>query len=177
MQLLLLTLLDETASLGEHLNTFDYEMNRKTVERDQKLNAYHDQLLQVRNRRHLSAEAVAQLKECTEIGWLYKRGAHNTQWKKRWFELKNYTLRYSAQPGDTVPKGEINVFAVTGNGVVPPDSDHEFVFHLAIEGTRTYILAADTLEEKARWLEKIAKVRQIIEEDVSRQKARARPLA
>ena len=69
------------------------------------------------------------------------------------------------------------MFAVTGNGDVPPDSDHDFVFHLVIEGTRTYILAADSPEEKARWLEKIAKIRQIIEADVSRQKARARPLA
>jgi hypothetical protein len=160
-------LLDETASLRERLNTFDYEFNRTTMERDQQLvAAYHDQLVQG-PRTHLSAAAVAQLKSCTEIGWLYKRGERNTQWKRRWFELKNYTLKYSANPADETPKGEIIVTTVEGTGDVPSDTQHEFLFHLKSE-TRVYVLAADSEAEKLNWLQKIARTREIIVQDVNR---------
>jgi len=161
----LVGLLDETASLRERLNTFDYEFNRTTMERDQQLTAYHDQ--QQAPRTHLSSNAVAQLKTCTEIGWLYKRGERNTQWKRRWFELKNYTLKYSANPADETPKGEIIVTTVEGTGEVPSDSQHEFIFHLKSE-TRTYILAAESEADKRNWLQKIARTREIIVDDVSR---------
>eukprot|EP01048_Picozoa_sp_COSAG05_P017162 COSAG05_NODE_2304_length_3250_cov_3.541098_2_plen_136_part_00 len=133
------------------------------MQRDQRLK---DQM-QSERRTHLSAKAVSALKDCAKIGWLYKRGEHNSAWKKRWFELKNTKLSYYANPGDPVPKGEITVTMVEGdaNAAGTRDSEHEFVFHLKSHG-RTYVIAAETAAEKDEWLEKIDRTRKIITDDV-----------
>ncbi|KAG6620078.1 Dynein light chain [Phytophthora cinnamomi] len=38
-------------------------------------------------------------------GWLYKRGQRSTEWQRRYFKLKGYTLQYQDGPGESVPKG------------------------------------------------------------------------
>ena len=134
------------------------------MERDQRLK----EQMQSWERTHLPAQAVAGLKDCVKMGWLHKRGEHNSAWKRRWFELKNTKLSYYANPGDTAPKGTITVTMVKGNdnGANERDSGHEFVFHLVSQG-RTYVIAAESAQEKSEWLEKIALSRQIITDDVA----------
>jgi hypothetical protein len=40
-------------------------------------------------------------------GWLMKRGAHNTSYRKRYFVLRNKVLKYYQKQKDINPKGKI----------------------------------------------------------------------
>eukprot|EP01043_Picozoa_sp_COSAG02_P005927 COSAG02_NODE_164_length_32230_cov_37.505587_19_plen_1079_part_00 len=117
-------------------------------------------------KKQFSQQALAQLKWQTHVGYLHKRGEHNTNWKKRYFELDNFIINYYAQPGDPEEKGSILVTQIEIQNA-GPDGDYSHVFHLHSQD-RIYVLAADTADEKREWMEKIARCRQIIVSEVSR---------
>lgn len=166
--LLLLALMDETVNMRERLNHHEWHKQQDAYRREQQLQLEHgggQAQGQAAKRTHLSQQAISQLKQQTLLGYLYKRGEHNTSWKKRYFELKNATVKYYAQPSDTQEKGSIIVTHVDVKDAAP-DGGHPHVFHLRSQG-RIFVLAAESAEEKREWMEKIARCRQIIVADAS----------
>ena len=165
---LLLQLMDDIVDMRERLNDYEWNKQQDAYRREQELRLQHGQGQGQGQggKRHLSQHAVAQLKQQTYVGYLYKRGEHNTSWKRRYFELKNATVKYFAQPGDTQEKGSIIVTHVDVQDADGPDGGHAHVFHLRSQD-RIFVLAADTAEEKQEWMQKIGRCRQIIVTEAS----------
>ena len=159
---LLLTLMDDTVDMRERLNDYEWHKQQDAYRREQELQAEHSQ--EGARRTHLSQQAVKQLKQHTQVGYLYKRGEHNTSWKKRYFELKNFQLKYFASPGDDQEKGSIVVTHVEVENA-PADREHAHVFYLR-SVDRVFILAAETEADKASWMANVTAIREIIVRDV-----------
>ena len=99
------------------------------------------------------------------FGYLWKRGAVNRSWKKRWCELKapahgsgpgSGLLLYYTAVSDVTPRGVIHLAECTYDQDWSA-SNRKHTFKLVgkhRDGTKTaYLLAADSAEEKKRWLE------------------------
>ena len=159
--------MDDIVDMRERLNNYEWHTMQDQYRREQQLRAEHQQekVEQPGGKKHFSQHALKELKQQTHVGYLYKRGEHNTSWKKRYFELENFTLKYFAQPGDTQEKGSIIVTHIDVQNA-SPDGGHSHVFHLRSQD-RVYVLAADTAEDKQEWMEKIMRCRQIIVSEVS----------
>lgn len=94
--------------------------------------------------------------------WLEKKGAVNTAWKKRRFDLFPDRIEYRKAVQDEVPRGTIGLARVTC-GIEPPKGK-EWQQRLAIrsgDGSRTYWLRGslkataewkDMIEEQVRWM-------------------------
>lgn len=164
---LLLQMMDDIVDMRERLNHYEWHNMQDQYRREQKLKAEHEQGKGQKQgaKKHFSQHALAQLKQQQHVGFLHKRGEHNTSWKKRYFELENFTVKYYAQPGDTQEKGSIIVTHIDVQNA-GPDGEHSHVFHLRSQD-RIYVLAADTADEKREWMEKIVTCRQIIVSEVS----------
>jgi hypothetical protein len=171
--LLLLQLMDDTVDMRERLNNYEWDKQEDAHRREQALRLAHGHTGGAGGqgqqggpkRTHLSSSAVSELKQQTLVGYLHKRGEHNTSWKRRYFELKNASVKYFAQPGDTQEKGSIIVTHVDVRDA-PADREHPHVFHLRSQD-RIFILAAESADEKQEWMDKIARCRQIIVSDAS----------
>eukprot|EP01043_Picozoa_sp_COSAG02_P031791 COSAG02_NODE_2092_length_9853_cov_12.323970_2_plen_170_part_00 len=159
--------MDDTVDMRERLNHHEWHNMQDQYSREQQLKAEHQQGQGQRQgaKKHFSQQALAQLKQQTHVGYLHKRGEHNTSWKKRYFELENFTVKYYAQAGDTQEKGSIIVTHIDVQDA-GPDGDHSHVFHLRSQD-RVYVLAADTADDKQEWMEKILRCREIIVSEVS----------
>lgn len=99
------------------------------------------------------------------VGYLWKRGAVNRSWKRRWCELKapaqgsragSGLLLYYTDVSDATPRGVINL-AECSYQQDWSASNRKHTFKLVgnhQDGTKTaYLLAAGTAEEKMQWLE------------------------
>ena len=93
-------------------------------------------------------------------GWLTKRGAKVTSWRRRWFTLDaKYSLSYHeserSKPIRTIPMGEINAVIPAGACGVPfPVFDPERCFGIDTNvspGGRIFFVFADTVEEAMQW--------------------------
>lgn len=99
------------------------------------------------------------------VGYLWKRGAVNRSWKKRWCELKppaygsaagSGQLLYYTAVNDVRPRGVINLAECTyEQNWSAANRKHTFkLLGNHRDGTKTaYLLAADSAEEKIQWLE------------------------
>ena len=159
---LLLTLMDDTVDMRERLNDYEWHKQQDAYQREQELKAEHSQ--EGSRRTHLSQQAVKELKQHTQVGYLYKRGEHNTSWKKRYFELKNFQLKYFASPGDDQEKGSIVVTQVVVEDA-PADREHAHLFYLRA-ADRVFVLAAETEADKESWMANVTAIREIIVKDV-----------
>eukprot|EP01130_Rhizamoeba_saxonica_P017141 TRINITY_DN8184_c0_g1_i3.p1 TRINITY_DN8184_c0_g1~~TRINITY_DN8184_c0_g1_i3.p1 ORF type:complete len:861 (-),score=240.88 TRINITY_DN8184_c0_g1_i3:55-2496(-) len=84
-------------------------------------------------------------------GWLVKVGKVRKSSKKRWFRLKNDEVFYFTNPKQKTPQGS---FSLEGANVEVPDNCNEARF-LVVTPTRTWIITADTEDERNSWIESI----------------------
>lgn len=77
-------------------------------------------------------------------GWLYKRGQRSTNWQKRYFMLKGFSLEYMESPGQDA-KGRA--------AIVNLKLGHEGTngIELELETGRLMSVSADTKDEMDRW--------------------------
>ncbi|XP_043196140.1 arf-GAP with dual PH domain-containing protein 1-like isoform X2 [Amphibalanus amphitrite] len=112
---------------------------------------------------HSAAELTADLTHDFHLeGWLHKIGPRaGDQYRRRWFTLDDRQLMYHDQPLDPVPKGVISIgeppeWAVK-EGVPPGSKDQGFSFTLKTP-ERTYLLSAQTAQERTNWMQAITEV-------------------
>ncbi|GAM18635.1 hypothetical protein SAMD00019534_018100 [Acytostelium subglobosum LB1] len=103
--------------------------------------------------------SVAQA-DCTITGWLYKMGAVNKGWQKRYFMIANNQLYYCK-----IASGEEKQPLITPTGILPLDGAkldaspsavakaHAFIIMTSLR--RNFIVAADSDMDKERWLRAI----------------------
>jgi hypothetical protein len=92
-------------------------------------------------------------------GYLEKRGAFNTQFRKRWFALKGNLLFYYRCKEDMEPQGVIVLAGCRPETADRLSDDQLYVFKLKFDfgeaGTREYELAASTGNDRhpaaSRW--------------------------
>jgi RAC serine/threonine-protein kinase len=93
--------------------------------------------------------------EVGRCGFLHKRGAFVSGWKRRWFTLEGRTLRYYRKQGDGNPAGQI---ALDEKSLIYRNQDEDvtssrpFAFRIATHG-RTYEIAASSREEMEGWVQ------------------------
>ncbi|KAE9343238.1 hypothetical protein PR003_g9084 [Phytophthora rubi] len=82
-------------------------------------------------------------------GWLYKRGQRSTEWQRRYFKLKGYTLQYQDGPGESVPKGAGTVVGLklgeTGSNCV----------YVQLGSSRVLCVSADSQASVDKWVKAI----------------------
>ena len=94
---LLLDLVDDVVDARQKLNEYEWDKMQVTYKREEEERAE----VEASKSKFLSSSAASQLRMQNYQNYLYKRGEHNTQYKKRWFDLKNAKLTYYASPGDS----------------------------------------------------------------------------
>jgi WD40 repeat protein len=86
-------------------------------------------------------------------GWVHKKGAINTSWKRRWFELRDGVLQYYKTP-NSKPRGEISL--VNASIIYGPKSSknaNKFTFDIKVPSLkRTYNLYSDSHTEREGWM-------------------------
>ncbi|KAF4317808.1 hypothetical protein JM18_005499 [Phytophthora kernoviae] len=85
-------------------------------------------------------------------GWLYKRGQRSTEWQRRYFKLKGFTLQYQDGPGESVPKG---AGTVVGLKLGEPGSNCVFV---QFGSSRVLCVSADSQSQVDKWVQAICSV-------------------
>ncbi|KAG7379119.1 hypothetical protein PHYBOEH_012034 [Phytophthora boehmeriae] len=85
-------------------------------------------------------------------GWLYKRGQRSTEWQRRYFKLKGFTLQYQDGPGESVPKG---AGTVVGLKLGEPGSNCVFV---QFDSNRVLCVSADSQSQVDKWVHAICSV-------------------
>lgn len=90
----------------------------------------------------------------SRCGFLYKKGAIISGWKRRWFVLDSRKLRYYRKQGDTNAAGEIPLDEETlaYHSTDAKDKDKPFMFCIKTKN-RTYEIAASSKEEMEGWVE------------------------
>jgi len=89
-------------------------------------------------------------------GFLKKRGAKNVAWKRRYFVLQDYRLRYYTNPAQDYEKGSIDLrtqFKINVHG-----GENEFQIWTE---HRTYYLRADNARDKGKWVETLEYLRMV----------------
>ena len=94
---LLLDLVDDVVDARQKLNQYEWDKMQDAYKREEQQRAQ----VEASKSKFLSSSAASQLRLQNYQNYLYKRGEHNTQYKKRWFDLKNAKLTYYASPGDS----------------------------------------------------------------------------
>ena len=104
--------------------------------------------------------SVAELMDApnAHVGYLWKRGAVNRQWKHRWCELKGDRLLYYTGVNDATPRGVINLSQCLFEKDWSAGGKRKHSFRLigghGPSGPQTaYMLAAESAEEKEQWLQ------------------------
>ncbi|RLN65824.1 hypothetical protein BBJ28_00012080 [Nothophytophthora sp. Chile5] len=82
-------------------------------------------------------------------GWLYKRGQRSTEWQKRYFKLKGFSLQYQDGPGESVPKG-----AGTVVGLKLGQSGSNCVY-VQLDSGRVLCVSADSQALVDKWVQAI----------------------
>eukprot|EP01114_Cavostelium_apophysatum_P015517 TRINITY_DN4236_c0_g1_i3.p1 TRINITY_DN4236_c0_g1~~TRINITY_DN4236_c0_g1_i3.p1 ORF type:complete len:392 (-),score=48.78 TRINITY_DN4236_c0_g1_i3:13-1056(-) len=92
-------------------------------------------------------------------GYLYKRGAINKNWKKRWVVLADSHVKYYKTPDNkSAPKGDVLLSEVQVGVVETKDKiDKQFCFKIETK-SRTYYFQAEDRAEMIEWLRAIVEM-------------------
>ncbi|XP_032749523.1 pleckstrin homology domain-containing family A member 4 [Rattus rattus] len=110
-------------------------------------------------------------------GWLHKQDSSGLRlWKRRWFVLSGHCLFYYKDSREESVLGSVLLpsYSVRPDGPGAPRG-RRFTFTAEHPGMRTYVLAADTLEDLRGWLRALGKASRAEGEDCGLPRSPARP--
>ncbi|KAG5671660.1 hypothetical protein PVAND_001850 [Polypedilum vanderplanki] len=90
----------------------------------------------------------------TLSGWLWKQGSEGLKvWRKRWFVLSEYCLFYYKGPEEEKIMGSVLLPSYKISACTPDDkANRKYSFKCEHTNMRTYVLAAETMENMAVWV-------------------------
>ncbi|XP_019513832.1 PREDICTED: pleckstrin homology domain-containing family A member 4 isoform X3 [Hipposideros armiger] len=109
-------------------------------------------------------------------GWLHKQDSAGLRlWKRRWFVLSGHCLFYYKDSREESVLGSVLLpsYSVRPDGPGAPRG-RRFTFTAEHPGMRTYVLAADTLEDLRGWLRALGRASRAEGDDCGRPKSPAR---
>ncbi|XP_039105424.1 pleckstrin homology domain-containing family A member 4 isoform X2 [Hyaena hyaena] len=112
-------------------------------------------------------------------GWLHKQDSSGLRlWKRRWFVLSGHCLFYYKDSREESVLGSVLLPSYS----IRPDGPgalrgRRFTFTAEHPGMRTYVLAADTLEDLRGWLRALGRASRAEGDDCGRPRSPARPQA
>nr|XP_048299072.1 pleckstrin homology domain-containing family A member 4 isoform X1 [Myodes glareolus] len=110
-------------------------------------------------------------------GWLHKQDSSGLRlWKRRWFVLSGHCLFYYKDSREESVLGSVLLpsYSVRPDGPGAPRG-RRFTFTAEHPGMRTYVLAADTLEDLRGWLRALGRASRAEGEDCGLPRSPARP--
>ncbi|XP_029425133.1 pleckstrin homology domain-containing family A member 4 isoform X2 [Nannospalax galili] len=110
-------------------------------------------------------------------GWLYKQDSSGLRlWKRRWFVLSGHCLFYYKDSREESVLGSVLLpsYSVRPDGPGAPRG-RRFTFTAEHPGMRTYVLAADTLEDLRGWLRALGRASRAEGDDSGLPRSPARP--
>ncbi|KAM7058809.1 pleckstrin homology domain-containing family A member 4 [Molossus nigricans] len=110
-------------------------------------------------------------------GWLHKQDSSGLRlWKRRWFVLSGHCLFYYKDSREESVLGSVLLpsYNIRPDGPGAPRG-RRFTFTAEHPGMRTYILAADTLEDLRGWLRALGRASRAEGDDCGRPRSPARP--
>ncbi|XP_054367470.1 pleckstrin homology domain-containing family A member 4 isoform X9 [Mirounga angustirostris] len=110
-------------------------------------------------------------------GWLHKQDSCGLRlWKRRWFVLSGHCLFYYKDSREESVLGSVLLpsYTIRPDGPGAPRG-RRFTFTAEHPGMRTYVLAADTLEDLRGWLRALGRASRAEGDDCGRPRSPARP--
>ncbi|KAM6223142.1 LOW QUALITY PROTEIN: pleckstrin homology domain-containing family A member 4 [Rhynchocyon petersi] len=110
-------------------------------------------------------------------GWLHKQDSAGLRlWKRRWFVLSGHCLFYYKGYREESVLGSVLLpsYTIRPDGPGAPRG-RRFTFTAEHPGMRTYVLAADTLEDLRGWLRALGRASRAEGDDCGRPRSPARP--
>ncbi|XP_031314882.1 pleckstrin homology domain-containing family A member 4 isoform X1 [Camelus dromedarius] len=110
-------------------------------------------------------------------GWLHKQDSSGLRlWKRRWFVLSGHCLFYYKDSREESVLGSVLLpsYSIRPDGPGAPRG-RRFTFTAEHPGMRTYVLAADTLEDLRGWLRALGRASRAEGDDCGQPRSPARP--
>ncbi|XP_059521917.1 pleckstrin homology domain-containing family A member 4 isoform X3 [Myotis daubentonii] len=110
-------------------------------------------------------------------GWLHKQDSSGLRlWKRRWFVLSGHCLFYYKDSREESVLGSVLLpsYSVRPDGPGAPRG-RRFTFTAEHPGMRTYVLAADTLEDLRGWIRALGRASRAEGDDGGRPRSPTRP--
>ncbi|XP_069313875.1 pleckstrin homology domain-containing family A member 4 [Eulemur rufifrons] len=110
-------------------------------------------------------------------GWLHKQDSSGLRlWKRRWFVLSGHCLFYYKDSREESVLGSVLLpsYSIRPDGPGAPRG-RRFTFTAEHPGMRTYVLAADTLEDLRGWLRALGRASRAEGDDSGQPRSPARP--
>ncbi|KAB0348125.1 hypothetical protein FD754_012982 [Muntiacus muntjak] len=110
-------------------------------------------------------------------GWLHKQDSSGLRlWKRRWFVLSGHCLFYYKDSREESVLGSVLLpsYSIRPDGPGAPRG-RRFTFTAEHPGMRTYVLAADTLEDLRGWLRALGRASRAEGDDFGQPRSSARP--
>ncbi|XP_032126830.1 pleckstrin homology domain-containing family A member 4 isoform X9 [Sapajus apella] len=110
-------------------------------------------------------------------GWLHKQDSSGLRlWKRRWFVLSGHCLFYYKDSREESVLGSVLLpsYNIRPDGPGAPRG-RRFTFTAEHPGMRTYVLAADTLEDLRGWLRALGRASRAEGDDFGQRRSPARP--
>ncbi|XP_006868236.1 PREDICTED: pleckstrin homology domain-containing family A member 4 [Chrysochloris asiatica] len=110
-------------------------------------------------------------------GWLHKQDSAGLRlWKRRWFVLSGHCLFYYKDSREESVLGSVLLpsYSIRPDGPGIPRG-RRFTFTAEHPGMRTYVLAADTLEDLRGWLRALGRASRAEGDDCGQPRSPARP--
>ncbi|XP_058564777.1 pleckstrin homology domain-containing family A member 4 isoform X6 [Neofelis nebulosa] len=110
-------------------------------------------------------------------GWLHKQDSSGLRlWKRRWFVLSGHCLFYYKDSREESVLGSVLLpsYSIRPDGPGAPRG-RRFTFTAEHPGMRTYVLAADTLEDLRGWLRALGRASRAEGDDYGRPRSPALP--
>ncbi|XP_045148576.1 pleckstrin homology domain-containing family A member 4 [Echinops telfairi] len=110
-------------------------------------------------------------------GWLHKQDSAGLRlWKRRWFVLSGHCLFYYKDSREESVLGSVLLpsYSIKPDGPGAPRG-RRFTFTAEHPGMRTYVLAADTLEDLRGWLRALGRASRAEGDDCGQPRSPARP--
>ncbi|XP_045296597.1 pleckstrin homology domain-containing family A member 4 isoform X10 [Leopardus geoffroyi] len=110
-------------------------------------------------------------------GWLHKQDSSGLRlWKRRWFVLSGHCLFYYKDSREESVLGSVLLpsYSIRPDGPGAPRG-RRFTFTAEHPGMRTYVLAADTLEDLRGWLRALGRASRAEGDDCGRPRSPALP--
>ncbi|XP_075393238.1 pleckstrin homology domain-containing family A member 4 isoform X2 [Tenrec ecaudatus] len=110
-------------------------------------------------------------------GWLHKQDSAGLRlWKRRWFVLSGHCLFYYKDSREESVLGSVLLpsYSIRPDGPGAPRG-RRFTFTAEHPGMRTYVLAADTLEDLRGWLRALGRASRAEGDDCGQPRSPARP--
>ncbi|XP_059237586.1 pleckstrin homology domain-containing family A member 4 isoform X2 [Mustela nigripes] len=110
-------------------------------------------------------------------GWLHKQDSSGLRlWKRRWFVLSGHCLFYYKDSREESVLGSVLLpsYSIRPDGPGAPRG-RRFTFTAEHPGMRTYVLAADTLEDLRGWLRALGRASRAEGDDFGRPRSPPRP--